>query len=77
MQKVGKVSYYSPVAVKESQSSAEGGSGDAKVDCLGYDLPPRLLTLEDLLLEEVIEKKVLEVGVLVEGFLDVAKEHTE
>ena len=33
--------------------------------------------LEDLLLEEVIQQEVGEVGVLVESLLDVAKEHTE
>ena len=34
------------------------------------------LTAEDGFLEEVIEQKVLQVGVLVKGLLDVAKKHT-
>ena len=34
------------------------------------------LALEDLLLEEVVQEKVGEGGVLVERLLDVAEEHT-
>ena len=34
------------------------------------------LAAEDGFLEEVIEQKVLQVGVLVKGLLDVAKKHT-
>ena len=64
-------------SVVESQSRAEAGRRHAEPDGRSYDLTPRRLGAVDGVTEEVVEKEVGEVGLLVEGLLDVAQEHAE
>lgn len=52
-----------PVAVKEGQSGAEGGSGHAPESTLGDNVSPAGLGFVNGLVEEVVEEEVLEVGV--------------
>jgi hypothetical protein len=62
------------VTVVERQGGAEAGSGDTPLGALGDNVSPALLCVVDGLVEEVVEEKVLEVGVAAVGSGDVLEE---
>ena len=62
------------VTVVEGQSGAEGGSGDTPEGTLGDNVAPAVLGGVDSVVEEVVEEKVLEVGVAAVGLGDVLEE---
>lgn len=62
------------VAVVEGQSGAEGGSGDTPDGALGDNVTPAVLGGVDGVVEEVVEEKVLKVGVAAVGVGDVLEE---
>ena len=62
------------VTVVEGQSGAEAGSGDTPLGALGDNVSPALLCVVDGLVEEVVEEKVLEVGVVAVGLSDILEE---
>lgn len=64
----------STVTVVEGKSGAEAGSGDTPLGTLGDNVSPALLCVVDGLVEEVVEEKVLEVGVVAVSLGDVLKE---
>jgi hypothetical protein len=64
------------VPVEESESSAEGRSGDTPEDSLGDDAPPSGLCIVDSLVEEVVEEEGFEFRVLPVRFGNVTKEDT-
>lgn len=62
------------VAVVEGQSGAEGRGGDTPEGTLGDNVAPAVLGGVDGVVEEVVEEKVLEVGVAAVGLGDVLEE---
>jgi hypothetical protein len=73
LQKVGR-QVLRPVTIVERQSGGEGRRGDTKLDTLNNRAPPATLSLVDGVLEEVVEKQVLEFGIYMVGFGNVRKE---
>src|SRR5581483_2526760 len=64
----------SPVAVEEGECCGEGRHGNAELHALDDGTPPGALVLVDGRGEEVIEEEILELGIFVVGFLDLAEE---
>ena len=62
------------VSVVEAQSGAESRGGDTPEGTLGDNVAPAVLGGVDGVVEEVVEEKVLEVGVAAVGLGDVLKE---
>ena len=62
------------IPVVERQRRGEAGGGHAQLDGGGDDLAPGGLAVVDGALEEVVQEEVVQLGVLVEGLLDVAQE---
>ena len=62
------------VTVVEAEGGAEGRGGDAPESAVSDDVPPALLGVVDGLVEEVVEEKVLQVGVVAVGVGDVLEE---
>ena len=62
------------VAVVEGERGGEGGRGHADLDGVDDGLAPACLVLVHSAREEIVEQQVGEVGILVEGGLDVAEE---
>jgi len=62
------------VTVVEGQSGAEGRGGDTPEGTLGDNVAPAVLGGVDGVVEEVVEEKVLEVGVAAVGLGDVLEE---
>lgn len=63
-----------PVTVVEGKCSGEGRGGDTPEGTLGDGLSPALLCSLDGLVEEIVEEKVLKLGVLAVGVGDVLEE---
>jgi len=74
LQKVGR-EVLCPVAVEPRKRAGESGCGNTEQGSLGNNVSPAGLSLVDSLVEEVVEKKVLKVGVVAVGRGDVLKEH--
>lgn len=62
------------VAVVEAERGGEGGSRNTPKGSLADNVTPAALGVVDGLLEEVVEQKVLEVGVVAVGLSDVLQE---
>ena len=62
------------VTVEEGESGGECGGGDTPEDGLSDHATPALLSVVDGLVEEVVEEKILELGVLAESSGDVLEE---
>lgn len=62
------------VAIVEGKRGGKGRCGDTPENGLGADVSPAGLSVVDSLVEEIIEEKVLEVGVGAESLGDVLEE---
>jgi hypothetical protein len=63
------------VSVVEGESGGEGGGGDTKLNTLADGASPSGLSVVDGVLEEVVEEKVLKVGLSTESLGDVSEEN--
>lgn len=73
LQQVGG-KFLGAITVVEAEGSAEGGKRDTPESRLADDVSPATLGVVDGLVEEVVEEKVLEVGVVTVGIGDVLEE---
>jgi len=64
------------VSVVEGEGSAESGGGHSEEGALGHHLAPRGLARVHGVHEELVHQQIAQLGVLVEGVLDVAEEST-
>ena len=62
------------VSVVEAEGSAEGGRRNTPQSGVADDVSPTVLGVVDSLVEEIVEQKVLEVGVSAVGLGDVLEE---
>ena len=66
---------FGAVAVVEAQGSAEGWSWYSPECRLAHNISPAILSVVDCLVEKIVEKQILKVGIVAVGFRDIFQEH--